>query len=94
MVKVKLKLFFVADQRTLKIILNIKSQGGLLLSGVPYQQEVVYRILTAEVDGDYAAGLLELGYEPSGKILHISINFISYSINYNFPEFFLKSPYS
>lgn len=49
------------------MILDINNSGGQLLSGVPYDHELVYRSVSADVNGCVAAAILELGFEPRGK---------------------------
>ncbi|XP_026759359.2 uncharacterized phosphotransferase YvkC-like isoform X2 [Galleria mellonella] len=50
---------------TIRIVLRINSDGGKLLSGVPYQQELEYRTLVVDIDESPGSGILELGYETS-----------------------------
>ncbi|XP_026759360.2 putative phosphoenolpyruvate synthase [Galleria mellonella] len=51
--------------RTICMVLRINFDGGKLLSGVPYQQELEYRTLVVSIDESPGSGILELGYEPS-----------------------------
>lgn len=46
--------------------LKIGSQKNTFLSGVPYQQQVDYRCIKGEINGEVAVGVLELGYEATG----------------------------
>lgn len=55
----------VTDTRVIKIIINIENKGFHTLSGLPYQQELYYRPIQGEIDGNVARGILELGYEIS-----------------------------
>ena len=48
------------------MVLRINADGGKLFSGVPYQQEVVYRTMHVDINCFPGTGILELGYEPSG----------------------------
>ncbi|XP_075969916.1 rifampicin phosphotransferase-like [Anticarsia gemmatalis] len=47
------------------IVLRINADGGKLFSGVPYQQETVYRTMQVTVNCIPGTGLLELGYQPT-----------------------------
>ncbi|XP_063357659.1 putative phosphoenolpyruvate synthase [Cydia amplana] len=51
--------------RDLKVVVRINSEGGQLFSGVPYQQEIVYRTLVVEINGEHGTGILEMGYQPT-----------------------------
>ncbi|PZC85674.1 hypothetical protein B5X24_HaOG215944 [Helicoverpa armigera] len=53
------------DSDDLKLVLRINADGGNLFSGVPYQQEVVYRTMHVDINCEPGSGILELGYEPS-----------------------------
>ncbi|XP_026732206.1 uncharacterized protein LOC113496983 [Trichoplusia ni] len=52
------------DISTLKLVLRINPDGGKLFSGVPYQQEIVYRTMQVDINCESGTGILELGYEP------------------------------
>ncbi|KAM3967601.1 putative phosphotransferase YvkC [Aphomia sociella] len=54
-------------KRNLSVTLCINSEGGKLLSGVPYQQELVYRTLGVDIDDSPGTGILEIGCEYTGK---------------------------
>lgn len=62
-------MYFTGKKRDLKVILRINSDGGKMPSGVPYQHEVVYRTVLADIDGFVGSGVLELGYEPAGNTI-------------------------
>ncbi|XP_047984806.1 putative phosphoenolpyruvate synthase [Leguminivora glycinivorella] len=51
--------------RDLKVVIRINSEGGQLFNGVPYQQEIVYRTLEVQINGEPGTGILELGYQPT-----------------------------
>ncbi|XP_059048058.1 putative phosphoenolpyruvate synthase [Achroia grisella] len=51
--------------REFSMVLRINSDGGKLLSGIPYQQELEYRTLAVSIDESSGSGILELGYEPA-----------------------------
>ncbi|XP_061708572.1 putative phosphoenolpyruvate synthase [Cydia pomonella] len=51
--------------KDLKVVVRINSKGGRLFSGVPYQQEMMYRTLVVEINGEPGTGILELGYQPT-----------------------------
>lgn len=53
------------DDNFLTLVLRINADGGKLSSGVPYQQEVVYRTMHVDINCIPGTGILELGYEPS-----------------------------
>ena len=55
-----------AGDSFLTLVLRINADGGKLFSGVPYQQEVVYRTMHVDINCIPGTGILELGYEPSG----------------------------
>lgn len=52
------------EERSLKVVLRIGEDGFTAYSGVPYQQELVYRAIVADIDGEAGSGILELGYLP------------------------------
>ncbi|XP_059048073.1 putative phosphoenolpyruvate synthase [Achroia grisella] len=51
--------------RKIRMVLRINSDGGKLLSGIPYQQELQYRTMVVSLDESAGSGILELGYEPT-----------------------------
>ncbi|XP_059048082.1 putative phosphoenolpyruvate synthase [Achroia grisella] len=51
--------------RSIRLVLRINDDGGNLLSGIPYQQELEYRTLVVSIDDSPGSGTLELGYEPT-----------------------------
>ncbi|CAK1601756.1 unnamed protein product [Parnassius mnemosyne] len=53
--------------RSLKVVLRINDDGGQLLAGVSHKQEIVYRSLAVEINGEHGAGILELSYESLAK---------------------------
>ncbi|KAJ8735386.1 hypothetical protein PYW07_007006 [Mythimna separata] len=53
------------DDNFLTLVLRINADGGTLFSGVPYQQQVVYRTMYVDINCIPGTGILELGYEPS-----------------------------
>lgn len=58
-------LISASNNRTLKVILRINEEEGLLLSG-PEQQEIVYRTVQVSIDDEHGTGILELGYQNLG----------------------------
>ncbi|KAM3967560.1 rifampicin phosphotransferase [Aphomia sociella] len=48
-----------------RMVIRINADGGKLLSGVPYQQELYYRTLVVNIDESSGSGILELGYAPT-----------------------------
>ncbi|CAH2239481.1 jg21488 [Pararge aegeria aegeria] len=55
-----------SDSRTFKVILRISKDGGRTFSGVPRQQEEVYRNCAVEINGEHGTGVLELAYDKLG----------------------------
>ncbi|CAH0695045.1 unnamed protein product [Spodoptera exigua] len=53
------------SNRELKIVLRINTDGGKVFSGVPYQQEEVFRTMHVNINCEPGTGILQLGYEPS-----------------------------
>ncbi|CAH2050125.1 unnamed protein product, partial [Iphiclides podalirius] len=47
--------------RTLKFVLRINNDGGF--SGVSQKQELIFRTLAVDINGEHGTGILELGYE-------------------------------
>ncbi|RVE54465.1 hypothetical protein evm_000950 [Chilo suppressalis] len=54
-----------SPNRKLRVVIRPISDGGQLQSGVPYQQETFYRVVSVEIDGEPGYGVLELGYLPT-----------------------------
>ncbi|XP_052739556.1 putative phosphoenolpyruvate synthase [Bicyclus anynana] len=52
-----------SDSRTFKLILRINKDDWRTFSGVPHNQEQVYRNFAVEISGEHGTGLLELGYD-------------------------------
>ncbi|XP_049875010.1 uncharacterized phosphotransferase YvkC-like isoform X2 [Pectinophora gossypiella] len=68
--------------RELKLVLRVNEDGGKLLSGVPYQQEMVYRTVFVDINGESGSGILELGYQteipgPSVPIPQHSLRWVN-----------------
>ncbi|XP_068626441.1 uncharacterized phosphotransferase YvkC-like [Battus philenor] len=57
-----------AKGRTLKIVLRVNEDGGKVLSSVCLKQEIFYRTIAVEINGEHGTGLLELGYELQDNI--------------------------
>ncbi|XP_026319467.1 uncharacterized protein LOC113229980 [Hyposmocoma kahamanoa] len=56
-----------SKNRDFNVVLRINQDGGRLVSGVPYQHEVVYRTASVLINGVPGTAILELGYETSVK---------------------------
>ncbi|KAJ2947707.1 hypothetical protein O0L34_g9477 [Tuta absoluta] len=54
-------------KRDVKLLVRVNPDGGKLLSGVPHQQEIHYRTIHVEIDGQVGTGMLELNYLVTAK---------------------------
>ncbi|KPJ09368.1 putative phosphoenolpyruvate synthase [Papilio machaon] len=57
----------VANGRSLKVVLRINDDGVKVISLTPQKQDIVYRTLAVEINGEHGTGILELTYESSDK---------------------------
>ncbi|XP_013149612.1 PREDICTED: uncharacterized protein LOC106111948 [Papilio polytes] len=57
----------VANGRSLKVVLRINDDDSKAISSAPLRQDIIYRTLAVEINGEHGTGILELTYESSDK---------------------------